>query len=173
MSEKPQELYHGSGFKLEGSLEPILDNSSPDHIHNQPAVFATERIDLAALFICPTEALFSIGFEQDIAYICIWGTPEEFKEKDKEGFIYVLPSDSFEKIGKSYEWQSFKEVTPKEIKSFSNSLDGMIENGVQVYFIDDNSIFDLIVENKTNRAPILQKLPSENERQNKDIKKFN
>lgn len=172
MLNKPQELYHGSNSNIDGLLRPILETSSPDHIHTKPAVFATERMDLAALFMCPTTILHSIGFEQDISYMCVWGTVAEFMKKDSTGFIYVLPPDTFEKVGKGYEWQSFIDVMPISVKIFPKSLLGMIDNGVQVYFINNNSMFDQIVENKNHRALILKKLGSENERLNKNIRKF-
>lgn len=48
----------------------------------------------------------------------------------------------------------------------------MMRCGVQVYFINDNTTFDRIVEDKNSRAPILKKLPSENEKKSFNIKKF-
>ena len=89
--EKPVVLYRGSRRRREGPVVPILKQTTSEHTHTRPVIFSTERKDLAALFMFPLEALCSVGFEQDIAYICIWGTPEEFKPKDKGGFIYVLP----------------------------------------------------------------------------------
>jgi len=171
--EKPLYLYHGSSHKITGPLQPVLRQDSPEHIHTKPAVFATARADIAALFMFPLTTLASVGFEQDTAYICIWGKPEEFAAKDSGGFLYVLPGENFEKIGKEYEWQSFQEVTPLEIRQFKSVVNGMIELGVQVYFIDDNPTFDKIVTNKNNRAPILKTLISENQKQNLNVKSFN
>ncbi|MDO8495139.1 MAG: hypothetical protein Q7S32_01240 [bacterium] len=165
-------LYHGSPHKIAGELKPVLKHSTSDHIHDLPAVFATERIDVASLFMFPVEVIHSIGFEQDIAYICIWGTSEEFLPKDKGGFVYRLPSTSFEKIGKKYEWQSFEEVTPGEVIEFPSVIAGMIESGVQVYFINNEMTFDKIVAEKDNRAPILRELISENQKQNINAKNF-
>ena len=165
-------LYHGSPNKIEGELKPILKHSTLEHIHNKPAVFATERIDVASLFMFPLDTLASIGFEQDIAYICIWGTSEEFISKDKGGYIYIFSSDKFEQVGKDYEWQSFVTVLPKEVKEYSSVIDGMIENNVQVYFINDNSKFDKIEAEKDNRAPILKEILSENQKRNFNVKKI-
>ena len=170
--EKPEKLYHGSNKRITGALKPILEHGTLDHLHTKAAVFATERLDVAALFMFPIETLHSIGFEQDTAYICMWGTAEDFKLKDTGGFMYILSSESFEKIGKNYEWQSFKEIAPIEIKEFSSVIDGMMECGVQVYFINDDSVFDGIVEHKDNRLPILKELVSENKKQGKNIKDF-
>ena len=165
-------LYHGSSQHIEGALKPILKHGTLDHVHDRPAVFATERIDVASLFMFPADILASIGFEQDIAYICIWGTPEEFTDKDKGGFVYVLPSISFEKMGKDYEWQSFEAVEPLEIREFGSVIGGMVECGAQVYFIDSDDIFDRITADKNNRVPILKKLISENQKINSNLKTF-
>lgn len=164
MLKKTKFLYHGSEYLIEGYLKPVIEKKTFDHVHSRPAIFATERIDIAALFMFPMDTLASIGFEDNIAYICIWGTAEEFKNKDLGGFIYVLPGDSFKKIGKQYEWQSFEPVLPIEIKKFRSVVEGMIECGAWVYFINDNDIFDQIRYNKDSRMLILKQFTSENER---------
>ncbi len=64
---KPRILYHGSAKKIDGPLAPVLRHGSEDHVHSRAAVFATERLDVAALFMIPPDALSSIGFEQGIA----------------------------------------------------------------------------------------------------------
>lgn len=158
---KPSFLFHGSSRLIEGFLQPVLEHKTFDHIHGRPAVFATARIDIASLFMFPLDVLASIGFEEDVAYICIWGTSEEFSLKDKGGFLYVLPADKFEKVGKEYEWQSFEAVQPLEVKKFESVIDGMIQCGAHVYFINDNDVFDQIRDNKESRMPILKKLRSE------------
>lgn len=162
-------LYHGSSKQINGLLKPILISSKSDYIHKKAAVFGTERQDIAALFMFPEEFLASIGFEGDVAFICIWGL-QDFKGKDLKGYLYVLPGESFEKIGKDYEWQSYKEVEPIEVKEYQDSILGMMELGVQVYFIQDEKIMDKIVENVGNRSNILKGLVSENQKQGKNIK---
>lgn len=158
LNKKLAVLYHGSDHKIEGPLIPVVEKKTPDHVHDRAAVFATERADLAALFMFPLEVLHSIGFEKGIAYICIWGTSEEFFPKDRGGFLYVLPATNFEKIGKEYEWQSFEPVLPVEIRRHESVIKGMMQYGVQVYFIDDDNMFDQIRDNKDNRLPILKNL---------------
>ena len=160
--EKPEKLYHGGSNKIEGALNPVLKQGLPDHIHEKPSVFATARIDVAALFMFPPDALASIGFEQDIAYICIWGMPEDFIKKDNGGFIYVLPNGTFEQIGKEYEWQSFVPVLPVEVQEFNSVIQGTMDCGAQVYFINDDALFDKIKADVNNRTPILRELVSEN-----------
>jgi hypothetical protein len=167
------ELYHGSSHKIEGALQPVLRSGSSDYIHTKPAVFATARKDIASLFMFPFEgSIASISFENDIAYICTWGTPEEFAPKDHGGFLYILPATKFEKVGKEYEWQAFEPIAPIAIKEFSSAITGMIECGAQVYFINDEKIFDRIVADKDHRTPILAKLIPENQKRGENIKKF-
>lgn len=169
---KPTQLYHGSSKRISGALKPVLNKDTEDAVHNKASVFATERLDLAALFMFPFDHIASIGCEQDIAYICIWGTPEDFEEKDFGGFIYVLPSETFEKVGKDYEYQSFEAVEPETVKVFESVIAGMMSCGVQVYFIDDEELFDRIVADKTKRAPLLKELVSENQEQDMNVVEF-
>lgn len=114
---RPEKLFHGSSREIEGALEPVLIQHGEDQSHTKPAVFATDNLSIAALFMFPINILSSIGFEQNIAYICIWGKSDDFRVKDVAGFMYTLPSESFEKVGKAYEWQSFESVIPTQIKS--------------------------------------------------------
>ncbi|MEX1064020.1 MAG: hypothetical protein WD898_00515 [Candidatus Paceibacterota bacterium] len=164
MDTGPTYLYHGSGQKIVENLQPTMEKSTLDHTHTRPAVFATERKDVASLFMFPLDTLASIGFENGLAYICIWGTREEFKPHDKGGYLYTLLMDSFEKVGKEYEWQSFEKVKPKKVEYFKSVIDGMIECGACVYFINDEEVFDQIRDNKENRIPILRQLIPENQK---------
>lgn len=160
----PAPLYHGSSRLIEGPLEPVLVAGTEDHTHERASVFGTELRSVAALFMFPMEALASIGFEEGVAYICIWGTPEEYASKDAPGYLYVLPADTFEKVGKGYEWQSFSPATPQEIVTYPSALESLITEGVQVYFVNDDATFDRIVADKERRMPVLRTLVSENER---------
>ncbi|HTK04638.1 MAG TPA: hypothetical protein VL500_03575 [Candidatus Eisenbacteria bacterium] len=168
----PDALYHGSTRRIEGELTPVLRHGSEDHVHERAAVFATERRDVAALFMMPDDALFSIGFERDVAYVCIWGTPGEFAPRDKGGWLYALPGASFEKVGKSYEWQSFAPVRPLEATRYDSALEGMMDCGAQVYFIDDDPTFDRIVADKNDRASVLRDKVSENARRERNVRPF-
>jgi len=159
MSPKPKVLYHGSSSKIDGLLQPILKQDSPDHVHTKASVFATDRKDVASLFMFPfKEHVASIGFEEDTAFICIWGAQEEFKTKDRGGYLCVLPTDTFEKVGKEYEWQSFESVKPLEVKKYDSVIDGMLSCGTKVYFINDEKMMDKIRDNVGNRMPILKQL---------------
>lgn len=157
--KRPELLYHGSTRPLEGALEPVLKHGTEDHVHEKPAVFATARKDLAALFMFPMDVLASIGFEEDTAYICIWGTEAAYRPKDRPGYLHALPSEGFEQVGKGYEWQALEAVTPIETETYDSALDGMLANGVRVWFVDDEALFDRIVAEKDNRLEILKDVP--------------
>lgn len=165
MSQKLKVLYHGSSSIINGLLEPVFRQDSPNHVHTRASVFATDRPDVASLFMFPfKEHIASIGFEESVAFICIWGTPEEFVAKDKGGFLYTILSDNFEKVGKKYEWQSFVPVHPIEMKHFDSVIDGMISCGAKIYFVNDDKIMDQIRDSVGNRMPILEKLKPENKK---------
>ena len=168
----PHELYHGSSNRIEGALTPILQHTTDDHVHTRSSLFATERKDLATLFMISPKALCSIGFEHDIAYMCLWGTSETSASQDQAGFLYTLPTITFEKIGKGYEWQSFESVVPSHVTEYPSALDGMMACGVQLYFIDDDATFDRTVEEKDNRAPLLRNRLSENQKMGKNVRLF-
>lgn len=172
MNQQPEKLYHGSSHRIEGPLRPILRNDTSDHMHSRAAVFATERIDLAALFMFPFEHIASIGFEEDIAYISIWGSRQEFDD-DHGGYLYELSVDSFQKIGKDYEYQSFEPVQSIGVQFFESVIHGMMACGVQIYFINDDSTFNKIVADKEHRASILCNLISENQKSDFNAKRFN
>lgn len=169
---KPAVLYHGSTREVNGPLKPILQHKTEEYVHDKPAVFATARKDLAAMFMFPMDILASIGIEDDVGYICIWGKAKDFEPKDKGGFLYILPSEKFKKIGKEHEWQAFEKIEPVDIVHFPSVIDGMIACGVQVYFIDDNKIFDKIREEEEHRKPLLKKLKSENQKRKFEVHTF-
>lgn len=144
MTQYPQKLYYGTNKRISGSLKA-------------PPV-CTERIDLAALSMFPVEHRACSGFYNDIATICIWGTPEAFDEKDLGGFIYEYPS--------------LEAVEPDTVKVFESVIDGMMTCGVQVYFIDDEDIFSEIVANEADRAALLKNLVSENQDEDMNVREF-
>ena len=55
-------------------------------------------------------------------------------------------------------------VAPLEIKEFRSVIEAMMQQGVQVYFINDELTFDQIVKNKYHRAPIVKNLTSLNQK---------
>lgn len=147
-------LYHGSGREINGALKPELVPSK-DRKVQKAVVFGTDNIAAASLFMMPESALCSFGFEEGKVFACVWGTHKGFK--DKPGYLYTLPSDTFKKGPKAYEWVSPTKVQPTEVRKYQSALEGMKRNGVEVYFINDDKTFDAIQATKTHRLPILRK----------------
>lgn len=149
---KPTTLYHGSTRHTTGSLQPTLA-AAPESKVQKRVVFGTDNVAAAALFMFP-DALCSFCFEGDDVFICIWGTQERFK--DRAGYLYTLPAKTFVKGPKAYEWVSEVSVRPLEVRSYSSVLYGMQVNGVEIYFVNDNKVFDEIQAAKSGRLAILR-----------------
>ena len=82
------------------------------------------------------------------------------------GHIYVLPSDKFisdpnKGLGE-YEWTSKESVSPIDKIEFPSTLDAMIKNGVQVYFVEPSEFNKIEPENKD--AEVIKNFESENQK---------
>ncbi|MDP3954567.1 MAG: hypothetical protein Q8Q06_04085 [bacterium] len=169
--EKPEFLYHGSPHRGIEELEPRAKS------HRDPAegaqVFATQEMGLAAIFM--TEKVAESGLHDRIPYAIIAEPREDFIKNDKGGHIYVLPSDGFvcdpEKGLREYEWTSKSPVRPVKTMEYNSALDAMIENGVQVYFIEPKTLQE-IRQAKDMGLSILQRLESENQKRGVSIEEL-
>ena len=136
-------------------------------------VYATSELTDAIMFLQKTDLTghFIIDDEK-IAYAIIVGDREKFAERDAGGYIYVLPSDKFEPSphkGMSNEWVSKEGVKPVEVKEYNSALDAMLENSVQVYFVND-ATYQKIRRAEDHGCSILKSLESENKRRNINVK---
>lgn len=167
--EKPTFLYHGSAHKNIKELEPR--NKSVRDPNEGPVVFATPELALAAIFM--TKKVVESGKFDDIPYAIIIDQKESFIKNNKGGHIYIVPSSSFQNdpskgLGE-YEWVSKEKVEPLQKIEYLSSLDAMIENGVQVYFIDETTHQE-IKTSKDNGLSILQNIESENQKRGINLK---
>lgn len=173
IKEKPKTLYHGSRHKNIEELEPRRKS------HRDPEegelIFATQDLALATIFmasgLCPTDS----GRFGNTPYVIFRESREKFIENDYGGHIYILPSDTFttdrnKGLG-TYEWTSQKKVKPLDKIEFTSALDAMLENGVQVYFADEE-IFRSILDASDHGYSILKSLESENKRRTINVKEF-
>ena len=169
--EKPKFLYHGSRHRGLDELEPKA------HRHRDPGegerVFATQDLAMATIFMARTYK--GCGIFGDVVYAYIIEPREEFIEDDKGGHVYVLPSDNFvsdpnKGLGK-YEWTSDVKVKPVDKIEFPSTLDAMIENGVQVYFIDQET-HERIDKADDHGLSIFESLESENQRRGTNVRVF-
>ena len=171
--EKPEFLYHGSPEENIDELEPRISKGTGEKFGS--FVYASPDLTTASFFLADIEQEWSAGRFGNIPYTLIPVPREEFIKMDKGGYIYVLPSEDFESDPerglREYEWASKKAVKPLRKIKYSSALDAMIENGVQVYFVDQNT-YKQIKESKDHGLSILMNMESENQRRGKNIKPF-
>lgn len=169
--EKPPFLYHGSPHKDIEEFEPRISRGTGEEFG--PMVYATPDLATASTFLAEVKKPWTAGRFGDISFTIISVPREEFIRNDKGGHIYILPSDSFESDPKKglgeYEWASKTSVKPTKKIEYPSALDAMLENGVQVYFVDDVT-YKQIEESKDHGFSILKNLESENQRRNINVK---
>ena len=169
--EKPSFLYHGSPHKGIEEFEPRISKGMGKEFGAM--VYATPDLATASAFLAEVKKEWSAGRFGDTFYVIIPFPREEFIKDDKGGHIYVLPSDTFESdlkkgMGK-YEWASKTSVKPTKKIEYPSALNAMLENGVQVYFVGDNT-YKQIKESTDHGFLILKNLESENQRRGINVK---
>jgi hypothetical protein len=174
--ERPPFVYHGSSKVDIEELKPYALKIRSEK--EGPVVFAAPNIGLAAEFIVPADDTWSSkGLINGVPYIIINGE-KRFKDMDKGGAIYKLPSDSFSynpKLGMGkHEWVSNEAVRPLSKTIYESALDAMLENGVQVFFIENKDLFKSLSEFKSLSYLLdtLNSLQSENQKQQKNVIPF-
>lgn len=161
--EKPPLLYHGSAHK---ELEELKPQGKSHRAEEGELLYATPDLAIASIFLVDG-AHYGCGKFGEVSYAWIIANREEFINNDKGGHIYVLSSDSFEinqgrGLGNE-EYASKEPVAPIKTLEYPSAIDAMIENGVQVYFIDQETYERMQVSEDHGRT-IYSKLESENQR---------
>jgi hypothetical protein len=168
--EKPPFLYHGSRHRNIEILKP--NKRSFRDPEEGELVFATQDIALASIFMGDVRMN---GKFDEIPYAVIIGSREEFIKNDKGGHIYVISSETFTSDPNKglgiYEWTSKEPVKPLKKIEYDSALDAMLENGVQVYFVDEDK-YKKIKESKDHGLSIFRELESENQRRGINIRPF-
>ena len=67
-----------------------------------------------------------------------------------------------------FEWISRQSIKPTEKVVYESALDAMIDNGVQVYFVDKET-FEKIKESEDHGVGIIKTLESENQKRGVNI----
>jgi hypothetical protein len=174
--EKPKVLYHGSNDKKITEFEPRISKGQGEKFGAN--VYATHDFATAVVFMSKPHAWMTTGHfhdnaESDFLYVVIATSKEEFKKMDNGGSVYSLPSGTFERNPEAlmdiFEWASQVSVKPIDQKNYNSSLDAMIENWVQVYFVNQE-LFDKIETAPDHGYEILKTLKSENQTQNLNVK---
>ncbi len=170
-SEKPKFLYHSSSNPSLEVFEPKVSGGSGEKYGSK--VYATPDKALSSIFLCNVEKPWSAGvYGNGVLVAKIPYTREEFIARDTGGAMYTLPSDTFElnedELGGA-EWASSESVTPTEKEEYSSALEAMIENEVQVYFVDDETMLRM-KETEDGGIEILKTMQSENQIRRVNIK---
>ncbi len=142
----PSQLFHASQNRDIKVFEPHQDKVR-DPIEG-PKVFATPDKALASCFIVPTDSSWvKIGrFDKDGVpgpWKVVVSDEKRFREADKEGSIYSLPTESFStdpsKGMGEFEWTSADPVAPDGKEDYESGLAAMKELGVDVLFVDKDT----------------------------------
>ncbi len=154
-------------------LQELTPREGRNRGKNEGAViFATPDKRLATAFLVEghDDSWMRIGYFDDIPHVVICMDRNEFQARDRGGAMYEVPSETFAfdpDLGMGdKEWTSRAPVKPVAETDFPSALDAMIENGVNVYFVN-RATFDAIRNAHDHGLSTLLSLTSENELRNK------
>jgi hypothetical protein len=128
------------------------------------------------MFLVPVDdtwvQISTISGAGDNKHYIVISDKNRFTALDKGGAIYCLPNTDFttdqHKSKNAIEWTSRTKVAPTNKIDYTSGLNAMIENNVQVYFVDSDT-FEKIQQSPKHGAKILQNLQSENQKLGKNI----
>jgi hypothetical protein len=173
--EKPAILYHGS---INHDINEFTPRQGRFRDKDEGAViFSTPDKGLAAIFLIEghNDDWTNIGKFNGIPYVVIQSNREDYIKNDKGGTIYDFSSDDFEcdqnKGMGTDEWVSRKTVKPTNKVKYDSVLNAMLENNVQVYFVDKET-FKAIENSDDYGFEIIKNLQSENQRLGKNHHQF-
>jgi hypothetical protein len=171
--EKPATLFIGT--QTNGIKEFTPRKGKYRDENEGSVIFSTPDRALASVFTIEgnNDSWMKIGYYRDILVVVICMDREEFIKQDKGGVIYEVPSDTFDynpNLGMGdKEYTSREPVKPISEIGHQSTLDFMIDNGVQVYFVDKKT-FDAIWDADDYGKEIIYGLNSENSKKGKNIK---
>lgn len=168
--EKPPFLYHASPNNDIKEFQPQA--GSVRDPKEGPVIFGARDLALASTFLVEADDSWTERGTFGGAYYFVVSDRDRFKSVDKGGALYVLPNSTFEcdlnKGMGDLEWISEQAVKPVDKTVYESALDAMINNGVQVYFIDQGT-FLKIQQAEDHGLSILQSLESENQKRGTNI----
>jgi hypothetical protein len=170
-TEKPRVLYHASSNRSIVEFEPrAITIRDPEE---GSVVFATPDFAMTTCFIVNYPFVQSGAFNG--MHYAVIADKEKFLEADTGGAIYTLPSATFqndpEKGLGDKEWTSKELVKPSEKVEVTSGLEAMLDNGVQVYFVDKQQ-YNEIVHAADHGLSLLHSLQSENEIRGTNLKQL-
>lgn len=171
--EKPAVLYIAAQTS---GLEELIPREGRNRGRDEGAViFSTPNKELASIFLVEghNDSWMQIGYFSDIPYVAICMDRDDFLKRDHGGTMYEVPSDTFSyapDVGMGdKEWTSREPVRPTRETDYPSALDAMVENGINVYFVD-KAMFDAMNNADDHGFSILLSLTSENKLRNKVVK---
>jgi hypothetical protein len=166
---RPEVLYRGTPNKGVSQFVPKekIGSGSSERL----VVSAAPDRTVATKFVVPVENQNVVmgSFGDVHYYVC--NNEQAFREMDEGGAIYTLRPDDFEFNPNIGIWTSPKPVVSTSEEDVLSGLDAMIEAGVQVFFVDQET-FKRIKESSDQRLEILRNLVSENMKQNKNVRQL-
>jgi len=140
--EKPPFLYHATSNRNIEIFEPRAESIRDPN--EGSVVFGTPSKAYVSMFIVKSnDSWTSKGRYNGVWYHAI-SDEERYRQLDKGGAIYTLPSDTFEtdltRGMKSMEWVSRVSVKPLEKEIYDSGIEAMLKNGVKVLFVP-NDVF--------------------------------
>lgn len=165
-------LFHGTRKRSLNILTPFPGDqrdSKTGHV-----VFATPFFDYACCFMALSGGkgfyIAQRGLFSPRVFVCADETG--FRSNDIGGAVYYVSAQGFsynkDKGGGIAEWVNPKPVEVAEKTLFPSVLDAMIENYVQVFFVDKDKMTK-IMELRSKGLKLLDSLRSENQKQQKNI----
>lgn len=173
--ERPKTLYHASPNREIDELEPRKKSVRDEN--EGPVVFATPDKAVATFFLFDSNGRWvASGRHNGVPYVAIREDRTRFMETDTGGTIYELPSEGFtcdpqKGLGVN-EWTHKGKIKPTGKTTFPSALDAMIDAGVQVYFVDQETFDRIQADKKEHGLRILMSLKSENEMREKNVRRF-
>lgn len=167
---KPKVLYHASPNNGIEILEPRAE-STPENWKNGTVVFATHSLAFASGFLLPAKKLTCQGGNFGGVFFFISQNGDKCRVLDCGGTIYEVDSSSFTHH-KGFEWYSKISVKPTNKIKVESALDYMMKQGVQVYFVDEDTYGKLASEKTHRTCKLLNSLISENEKLGLKVKRF-
>ncbi|MFA6252685.1 MAG: hypothetical protein WCV69_00225 [Patescibacteria group bacterium] len=166
--ERPPILYHASVRRDITEFEPRAE--SVREPKEGPVIFATSDLGRSSMFLVPVDHSWTQKNTINGVHLMIISDRERFLAADKGGAIYTLPPEGFNVTNEEHrdEWTNNVKVKPSDKIEFDSALEAMLSHGVQVYFVDPETL-EAIRSSSDHGLAILRKQKSENEKLGKNF----
>lgn len=166
--EKPEILYHASPRRDIEEFQPRAETvRDPEE---GPLVFASPDAKAVTRFLVPVDDSWTQISTFNGIHTIVISDKDRFSRLDKGGAVYSLPPETFthDETKSKREWTSKFGVKPTAKLEYTSGLEAMIDNGVQVYFVNEET-FKQIRSSKDHGLKILEKIESENKKLGKNF----